>query len=493
MTSMNPDKVFQSDESDFRGERINPDLFRRLGENIVLRVRSSGVPSPQVVLGGDTRDDTPVLMKSLSRGILNRGGSIILIGADIAKPLAYFSAELYRADALAYVTASHVRASCNGVKVCFTESPSHQPPILSLAAREVVNQRDHAVNQYQEYLTATFGPDLGKGKSLVIDSLHGASWIVAPQALKKARFNLECLHTNIDRKFTYLQDNAPDPSLPNNLVELREAVSGWQGIGAAFDGDMDRVVFLDENAEVVPADEIAMLIGSHILEKMRRKPKVVYHCQCTNGVPEVIREARGKPVIQQTGWLSIKQKMKEVAAVFGTEISGHFFYGDNLYYVRNGDDPLYTTLTLFAALKKRGQTLAEARKQFPAYFTSPELRIAYDKTRNRRIVEAMRKRFQRDPDYTLSVIGDDLRAEKHEKKKWCSWLVFRTSRTEPHKLSFRFEGRTLAYLAEMRRALLDSIPDEDQPLRKMLKEAYEAAVPDPVAYYRRALEAAGKL
>ena len=416
-----------------------------------------------------------------------------MIGGDIAKPLAYFSAELYIADAVAYVTASHVGAGSNGVKVCFFERPAHQRRALSLAAREVVNKRDDTISEYERYLTTTFGPDIGKGKTLVVDSLHGASWIVAPQVLKKSRFDLESLHTHVDRKFSNLQDNAPDPNLPNNLGELREAVRAWQGIGAAFDGDMDRVVFVDENSEIVPADEIAMIIGSYLLEKPRKKAKVVYHCQCSNGVPEVVREVRGKPVIQETGWLSIKEKMKEVRAAFGAEISGHFFYGDNLYYVRNGDDPLFTTLTLFTTLKKRGQSLAEARKELPAYFTSPELRVVYDERRNGRILETLRKRFQQDRAYTLSVIGHDLRAEKHDGKDWTSWLVFRASRTEPHKLSFRFEGRTLAHMAEIRRALLESIPDEDEPLKKLLDETYKTSVGDPVAYYRRALEAAGKL
>ena len=493
MATIDPDEVFRGTEIDLRGEWIAPDLLRRVGENIVLKVRERGVPSPQVVLGGDTRDDTLTLMESLSRGIINRGGSIILIGGDIAKPLTYFSARRYRAHVLAYVTASHVRASFNGVKVCFVENPAHHQPLLSLAAKEVVNKREDALNEYHQYLTTVFGSDVGGGRSLVVDSLYGAAWAIAPQVLRKANFDLECLHSYIDRKFSHLQHHAPDPTLSGNLEELRLAVQAWGGIGVAFDGDMDRAVFVDENAEIVPADEIAMIIGRHILGKARKKAKVVYHCQCSNGVPEVIKQARGTPVIQETGWLSIKEKMREVGAIFGAEISGHFFYGGNLYYVSNGDDALYTTLMLFRALEERGQSLAELRKELPAYFTSPELRVAYDGRRNPRIVTALRKRFQEDSVYSLSVIGRDLRVEKHDGNQWCSWLVFRASRTEPDNLSFRFEGRTLPHLAEIKRILLESIPDRDKPLRKMLEEAYRTAIGDPTAYYRRALEATGRL
>jgi phosphomannomutase/phosphoglucomutase len=493
MTMMDPDKVFGSDEIDLRGERIDPDLFRRVGENIVLRVRETGVPSPQVLLGGDTRYDTLTLMEFLSRGIFNRGGSIILIGGDIAKPVAYFAAQRYRADVVAYVTASHVRASFNGVKIHFLDKAAHQQPVLPLAAKEVVNKREEALNDYQQYLATRFGSDTGKGRPLVMDSLYSSSWTVAPHVFRRARFNLECIHTYIDRKFSCLQNNAPDPTLPRNLNELRVVVRGWEGVGVAFDGDMDRAAFVDENGEVVHADEIAMIIASHILAKAKRRARVVYHCQCSNGLPETIEKAKGTPVIQETGWRSIKSKMGEVGAVFGSEISGHFFYGNDLYYVRNGDDALYTTLMLFRALDQRRQTLAEARAELPAYFASPELRVDYDGARNARIVEVLRDRFEKDGDYSLATIGNDLRAEKYDGKEWCSWLVFRTSRTEPTKLSFRFEGRTLRHLAEVKRALLESIPEADKPLRGMLEKAYRTSVGDPTAYYRRALEAAGKL
>jgi len=492
MTRINPDKVFHGSEVDLRGERVDPGLFRRLGENVVLRVRSSGIPSPQVVVAGDTRDDTLTLMDSFSRGTINRGGSIILIGGDVAKPLAYFSAEHYRADAVAYVSASHCPARVNGLKVCFMEKAPLERPVLPLAAREVVNKRDEAIEKYQEYLTTIFGQDLGKGKSLVIDSLYGASWIIAPEVLRKTKFDLECLHTHIDRKFSYLQDRAPDPTLPDNIEELKKAVKAWEGIGVALDGDMDRAVFVDENAEVVHADEIAMIIARYVLSKMRRNAKVVYQSQCSNGLPELVEKTGGTPVIQETGWRSIKEKMDEVGAAFGSEISGHFFYGDNLYCVKNGDDALYTTLMLFRALGELGQNLAEARKDLPAYFTSPELRVSYDESRNVRIVEALRKRFQADHTYKLKAIGHDWRAEKFDGKQWCSWVVFRTSRTEPNKLSFRFEGRTLPHMAEIKRTLLESIPEHDHHLKKVLEESYRAAIGDPAAYYRRALEAAGR-
>jgi len=493
MKKRDPEKVFQDKEIDLRGERIDPDLFRRVGENIILRVRSNVVPSPQVVLGGDTREDTPELMNALSRGIMNRGGSIILIGGQIAKPIAYFSAELYRADALAYVTASHVRAGCNGVKVWFPERPTAHQPALSLAAREVVNKHQEIIREYQQYLLSTFGPDLGQGTSLVVDSLFGSARLVAPQVLKKSMFDLESLHAFVDSKFTHLQNNAPDPTLPRNLDELRQVAEVWEGIGAAFDGDMDRVVFVDENGEVVPADEIAMILGRYILKNLRKKSKIVYHCQSSNGLPEVIQEARGKPVIQETGWRSIKEKMEEVSAAFGSEISGHFFYGKGLYYVNNGDDGLFTTLMLCKVLKESQQSLVEARKELPAYFTSPELRVSYDRRRSLRILEALRKRFEKDDSFSLSIIGRDLRAEKRDGKEWCSWLVFRTSLTEPGKLSFRFEARTLPHLAEIKRTLFESIPQDDQPLRQMLEESYKTSVGDPTAYYRRALQTKGSL
>jgi phosphomannomutase/phosphoglucomutase len=493
MRKTDPDRVFEGNEIDLRGERVDPHLFRRVGENIVLKARSSGTPSPQIVVGGDTRHDTQVLIESLSKGILHRGGSIILVGGDIAKPVIYFSGQHYSADAVAYVTASHVRSNFNGAKICFLERAARQKPVLSLAAREVVNKRDDVVRGYEEYLAKTFGPELGKGMHLVVDSLFGSSRLIAPEVLRKSRFTLECLHGFVDRKFTQLHDNAPDPTLPKNLEELQEVTKLWEGIGMAFDGDMDRVVFVDEEGEVVSADEIAMILARYILKRLRKKSKVVYQCQSSNSLPEVIKQARGRPVIQETGWQNIKRKMQEVKGAFGSEISGHFFYGRDLYCVSNGDDGLYTALMLCKVLKEMERSLVEARKALPAYFTSPELRVTYDRNRRTRVIEALEKHFKGHDGYTLNVIGQDIRAEKHEGKQWCLWLVFRTSSTEPDKLSFRFEGRTLAHLAEAWHALLDAIPQEDHRLKTLLDDTYKDAVGDPTAYYRKALEAAGKI
>ncbi len=493
MKGREPDRVFQDKEVDLRGERIDLDTLRRIGENVVVRARSSGIPSPQVVLAGDTRDDTLALLEAISRGILHRGGSIILIGGDAPKPLGYFSAELLAADAIAYVTASHAPARYNGVKVYFTEKSASHRRALSLAGREVVNWREDCIREYHQYLIKTFGPNLGRRKPLVVDPLFGAARVIAPEILKGFGFDVECLHDYVDRKFTLLQDNSPDPTLPNNLDELKEVVKSWGGMGVAFDGDMDRAVFVDENSEVVHSDEIAMILGSYILKKLRKKAKVVYHCQCSNSVPEVIEEARGQAIIQETGWRSVKEKMKEVRAAFGAEISGHFFYGDGLYLVNNGDDGLFTTLMLSKVLRESRQTLAEARDGLPAYFTSPELRVTYDQDRNSHIVQSLRARFEKDHGYAVRAVGRDLRAEKHDGKEWRSWVVFRASRTEPQKLSFRFEGRSLEHLAEVKRDLLESIPASDERLSTMLDESYKTIVGDPTAYYRRALEAAGKI
>lgn len=493
MRVTDPEKVFQGNEIDLRGERIAPDLFRRIGENIILRIRSSGVPSPQVVLGGDTRVDTPELMSALSRGIIGRGGSVILVGIQVPKPVAYFAAEFYDADAVAYVTASHVRALYNGVKVWFTNRPPSRSYPLSLAACEAVNKNEEIVREYQLFLLRTFGSDLGHGRPLVIDPLFGAARLVAPEVLKKCMFDVEALHNFADGRFTQLDNHAPDPTLPKNMEELRRVVKVWGGIGAAYDGDMDRVVFVDENGDAVAADEIAMIISDHLLRKRCKKARMVYHCQSTNGLPEVIEAARGKPVIQETGWRCIKEKMEDVGAAFGSEISGHFFYGRGLYPVPNGDDGLFTTLLLSKILRESNQTLVEARRALPAYFTSPELRVTYDQGQNAQVIEAMKKHFENDKRFSLSVIGRDFRADKHEENQWCSWLVFRTSVTEPQKLSFRFEGRTLPHLADIKHTFLESIPDSEQRLRDMLEEAYKASVGDPTAYYRRALEVSGSL
>jgi phosphomannomutase len=120
-----------------------------------------------------------------------------------------------------------------------------------------------------------------------------------------------------------------DPIQPENLRALRAAVLEHKAVaGMAFDGDADRVFFVDEKAEPVSASLLGAMIAKVMLERHPHE-KIVYSLTCSRVVPETIVENGGEPIRTRVGHSFIKQVMAETGAVFGTEHSGHFYLRDH--------------------------------------------------------------------------------------------------------------------------------------------------------------------
>lgn len=152
MAEINPDNAIKNDKLDMRGENVNPTNFYEIGRNIVVRLKGKGIEIPQIAVGGDSRQDTPELLDALEEGIIKEGGAVFSIGYDIPKPLAYFAAEMFRTDSVAYVTASHLNAESNGIKVN-TLNYAH---LIPLTSKTKVNVRESVLEFYRIYLKSCF-------------------------------------------------------------------------------------------------------------------------------------------------------------------------------------------------------------------------------------------------------------------------------------------------------------------------------------------------
>jgi phosphomannomutase / phosphoglucomutase len=481
MAKIDSEDVFRKDELDMRGKDVNPADFYLIGRNIVTKLKEKGVDVPQIVTGGDARPDTPELLEMLEKGIKNEGGAIISVGYDMPKPIAYVAGEQFQSNSVAYVTASHINVTHNGIKINFLR----QTPNIQLSPGVLVDKRDEVVNFYKGYLKSIFA-GVGIGKRAVVDSLYGTSCGMAQSIFEDLGFKVAGLHSYIDRNCKGLLDNAPDPHEPGNLEELMTLTKVWGDLGIALDGDVDRVSIVGEDGEKITEDEITMIIAEHLIKEAGGTPSVVYEIKSSNAVPEVIQRAGGNAEIQKTGWQNIKKKMAETGAIFGGEISGHNFYSKQFYYVPYGDDGLFTALMVSQILSNSKKTLSEFRTQFPVYFTSPELRVEYQENRNPDVVKELKRAFEIE-NYSLLVFDSDVRIERYEEKEWKSWAVVRTSKTEPKKLTICFEGKTLDDLNEMMQLFLAKIPKQDSKLRDIIQNAYDKAVGNPKIYYRRAL------
>lgn len=147
-----------------------------------------------------------------------------------------------------------------------------------------------------------------------------------------------------------------------------EVVRTKSDLGIAFDGDADRVGFVDESGIPVPSDIIGALLAKVILAKTPGA-SVVYDVRCSKVVPYEIARLGGTPLIEKVGHINIRRRMRETIAVLGIELSGHFFFKES-YFSEGGALPAFLIMEL---LKKTGQPLSELARAVTTKFHSGEI------------------------------------------------------------------------------------------------------------------------
>jgi phosphomannomutase len=140
-------------------------------------------------------------------------------------------------------------------------------------------------------------------------------------------------------------------------------------LGVAFDGDADRCFFVDDTGEFVPGDFVTALLAESILEK-EPGGKILFDVRASWAVPETIRRAGGVPLVNRVGHAFFKHRMREEGAVFGGEVSGHYYFRD----FSQADSGVVPFLLMLELLSKRGEKLSETLRPFrERYFITGEL------------------------------------------------------------------------------------------------------------------------
>jgi len=171
-------------------------------------------------------------------------------------------------------------------------------------------------------------------------------------------------------------DRSPDCSRAGNLTRLCQTVTQQKNsIGIAWDGDGDRVAFVDENGDFVSPDEIALLLASSVLEKQDKAAsenrKIVVDIKCSDIVRRIIEQQHGTALLERTGHAFMRGRMVADNALLGLDACGHYFFQE----LKGGDDGLFAALFFLDALDHKGQLLSEVRRSLPRIYTTPELRI----------------------------------------------------------------------------------------------------------------------
>jgi phosphomannomutase/phosphoglucomutase len=397
------------------------------------------VAGRDVIVGGDVRPSTAALRRSLVEGLMTTGCHVVDIGT-VPTPAFYYARDYLGIERGVMVTGSHNPPGDNGFKISLGGWPITEDEIAGLARRIELGQfaqgagtceQREVIGSYERSVGDPFIP--GDRLRVVVDAGNGCYSEIAPRVLQAVGYEIVPLFCAPDGRFP---NRSPNPAIAENLRTLRRAVTAsGADAGVAYDGDGDRVVFVDERGRIVSSDQSIVLFARHLLQG--GPGEVVYDIKCSSVVADEVRGAGGVPVMEKSGHAFIKTTLLERQAVLGGEISGHFFFGQ-----LGRDDGLYATLLMLQLTSQSGTGLAALADGVPQYPITPDIRLPCSPDESTRIMHDLLDAFDGRARVEVSRL-DGVRIAWPD-----GWGLARPSVTEP-LITLRFEGRTEERLAEI--------------------------------------------
>jgi len=403
-----------------------------------------------LLVGRDARPSSPALGDALVRGILDEGADVLDAGL-VSTPMVYFGVEHKAAAGGICVTASHNPARYNGFKIC----REHAIPIGAASGlREIeasARQASEPVpaarrGQRREVcLGAEYATHVARIATLPCPKLHvaidcgnGMAAVGLEPLLARLPLTVERLYFEPDGSFP---NHEADPLKEENLRDVSEAVKRTGAdFGVAFDGDADRAVFVDEAGRPISSDLMTALLAA---PQLRRSPggRVLYDLRSSRATREAIEAAGGVAEMCRVGHSFVKAAMRESGALFGGELSGHFYFrfSDTLV----ADDGCAAFVALLDVLATERRPLSELVAPLRRYFATGEI------NRPVKDVDALLRAIESEhADAPALSHLDGLRVEYPE---W--WFSLRPSNTEP-MLRLNLEATTEERMARERDRLL---------------------------------------
>jgi phosphomannomutase len=409
---------------DIRGiypTELNKETAYLIGRAFVKFLRKK---SPKVVVGRDNRLSSPSLFRALTKGIIDQGAKVIDIRLSTT-PMLYFTVAHFKFGGGIEISASHNPPQYNGFKLVREkaipiseksgikeiEKMVLELPFKSKRKGKILSKK--VLKEYIRFNLKVFDLKEIKPLKIVIDTANAVSGIVIPEILKKTKPKIYHLYSKLDGSFP---NHNPDPLIKENLKVICQTVKAKKAdFGVAFDGDGDRIIFIDEKGEVIPGDLITALIAKLILVK-NPKEKILYDIRSSNIIKETIEERGGIPIRGRIGHSFIKEKMRKENIIFAGELSGHYYLRSHYFC----EAPFFVLFKIIEEISKSGKTISEIILPFRKYSHSGEINF---KIKNKeKILRKLEKKFETGKISKL----DGLRFDFND---W--WFLVRPSHTEP--------------------------------------------------------------
>jgi phosphomannomutase len=355
------------------GENLTDEVAYRIG-----RAAAQYLNVPEIAVGRDMRLSSPQLAAALIRGITDQGVNAVDLGMTTTDEL-YFAVGKFNYPAGAMVTASHNPGKYNGVKFCRAQAfpislDTGLADIRDLAVsgnfteaahKGQVIQRD-VTNDYVQHVLSFIDVSKVRPLKVVIDAGNGMAGMIVPRVFQHLPCTLIPLYFELDGSFPH---HPASPIEPENMEDLQKKVrETGADLGAAFDGDADRMFPVDEHGDIVDGSMVTALVANSLLRK-HPGSTILYNLIVSKSVPTLVNKLGGKAVRTRVGHSFIKAEMRKLNAIFGGEHSGHFYFRDNWY----ADSGLIAFLIVLELVSVEGKPLSELIKPLDIGYRSGEI------------------------------------------------------------------------------------------------------------------------
>jgi phosphomannomutase len=431
---------------DIRG--IYPDQLDEATARKIGNCFAQIIEGKRILTSRDMRASSKPLQDALIEGMIEAGKEVTNIGLA-STPMMNFAVGKFDFDGGVQVTASHNPKEYNGFKTVARETVPigfetglnrvekkvKENELLVAGAPGEVVEKD-VLPEYIAYVLS-FKASLTPLK-VVIDASNGMAGYTLPGILKKLPGTHEKLFFELDGDFPNHESN---PLAEKNLVVLRKKViETGADLGVIFDGDADRSVYVDERGEIVRPDLVTGIIAEELLQG-KTGEKILIDVRTSWAVRERIEELGCIPEYVKVGHAYARKKLRDVNAILGGELAGHYYFRDNYY----GDSGVLAMLYIWRTLSRSGKKMSELVKPLAKYPGTGE--INFKTERKDEIIEQMQKEYH---DGKQSLL-DGLTVEYED---W--WFNLRKSNTEPY-LRLNVEARDQRTFEKKRDEVVEKI------------------------------------
>lgn len=388
---MDLSKIFKA--YDVRGvfpTQLNEDIARRIG-----RAFAHSVDGATILIGHDMRSSSPMLSRAFAEGVMDTGKNVEYAGL-MSTDASYFAAGKFNMP-VAMFTASHNPAQWNGIKMTNAgavpigaesglkdiQRIAEEGVFTAATTRGTITERDITADFVEHALSMI---DIKKIRPLkiAVDAGNGMGGFIIPKVFAHLPVTLVPLYFELDGT---MPNHEPNPIDPKNVQDLIAAVKA-EGcdLGLAFDGDADRVFFIDEQGNRISASIIGAMVADNLMKK-HPHATMIYNVVSSDVVKETIERNGGTAIMERVGHSFIKKTMKDTHAVFAAEHSGHYYFAQNF----RADSGLIAALIVLEMLSEMNIPCSQALAQYQTYYAIEETNSEVeDKTA---IITALKRRY----------------------------------------------------------------------------------------------------